>query len=146
MPLLHDDAHRAALRTRLASLRPTSTRLWGKMSVDQMLWHVNAALQMALGRGNAKSAKPPLPLPIMRFMVINLPWPKNSPTNPTLVPTEPCEFEKESALTPVLMEELARKELGGDWGDHPLLGRMSGRQVSKLQAKHIDHHLRQFGV
>jgi hypothetical protein len=146
MPLLHDDATRAALKARLTALRPDSQRQWGKMSVDQMLWHVNAALNMALGRSNAPPDKLPLPLPIMRFLVIHLPWPKNGPTNPTLIPQGQYDFETEHALTPQLMDELAQRDIRGDWGNHPLLGHMSGRQVSKLQAKHLDHHLRQFGV
>jgi hypothetical protein len=27
-----------------------------------------------------------------------------------------------------------------------MFGKMSGREVSRLHAKHLDHHLRQFGV
>lgn len=46
MPLLHDAAHREALRGRVGSLRPGSQRRWGKMTVDQMLWHVNETLLM----------------------------------------------------------------------------------------------------
>ena len=146
MPTLHDAAHRGKLATRLQSLRPDSTPKWGVMRVDQMLWHVNTALDMALGRVDAPRDKLPLPLPIMRFMVINLPWPKSAPTNPSLRATGNYDFGRERETTLKLVNELGRKELSSDWGDHPLLGRMSEPQVIKLQAKHLDHHLRQFGV
>ena len=32
------------------ALRPDAARRWGKMSVSQMLWHVNEAMEGALGR------------------------------------------------------------------------------------------------
>lgn len=69
MPTLHDAAHRDTRPGRLQSLRPDSTPKWGVMRVDQMLWHVNTALDMVLGRVDAPRDKLPLPLPIMRFMV-----------------------------------------------------------------------------
>jgi hypothetical protein len=40
------------------ALRPDSPRRWGRMSVGQML----------------------CPRPLMKFIVINLPWPKGAPT------------------------------------------------------------------
>lgn len=146
MPTLHDAVHRTKLASRLKSLRPDTARQWGMMTIDQMLWHVNAALGMALGRVAVPRDKLPLPLPIMRFLVINLPWPKSAPTNPSLIATGSYDFERERETTLKLMAEIGQKELASEWGEHPLLGRMSGPQVSKLQAKHIDHHLRQFGV
>ena len=47
MRTLHDVAHRSALIERVRALRPDSARRWGKMSVDQMLWHVNDAIAAA---------------------------------------------------------------------------------------------------
>jgi hypothetical protein len=37
-------------------------------------------------------------------------------------------------------------ELDAEWPTHPMLGRMSGSEVSRLHAKHLHHHLTQFGV
>jgi hypothetical protein len=45
-----------------------------------------------------------------------------------------------------LVEELAAKPLDSEWPASPTLGRMSGNDVSRLQAKHLHHHLTQFGV
>jgi hypothetical protein len=39
-----------------------------------------------------------------------------------------------------------RGELHSDWPHHPVFGRMTGEQVSHLHAKHLNHHLTQFGV
>ena len=56
MRTLHDVAHRSALIERVRALRPDSTRRWGKMSVDQMLWHVNDAIAAALARSRWRPA------------------------------------------------------------------------------------------
>ena len=147
MPLLHDAAFRTQLIARVQSLTPDTPARWGKMTVDQMLWHVSSALEMALGRTQLQSGKPPLPLPIMRFVVLTLPWPKNLPTNPELVAKQRHDFGAEKQRCLQLVDEFARKDIrGGSWADHPLLGAMPGKKVSHLQAKHLNHHLRQFGA
>ena len=47
---MHDPQHKAEILRRLKTLRPDSGGEWGKMSVAQMLWHVNEAMEGALGR------------------------------------------------------------------------------------------------
>ena len=42
--------YKAEMLRRLKALRPDAQRRWGKMSVAQMLWHVNEAMEGALGR------------------------------------------------------------------------------------------------
>jgi hypothetical protein len=32
------------------------------------------------------------------------------------------------------------------WPESPIFGRVTGKFNSRLQAKHVDHHLRQFGA
>lgn len=49
MKTLHDPAARESLEVRLRGLGPDASARWGRMSVDQMLWHVNTALNMVLG-------------------------------------------------------------------------------------------------
>jgi hypothetical protein len=38
------------------------------------------------------------------------------------------------------------KRLDEDWPENPIFGKVSGTDISRLQAKHLDHHLKQFGV
>ena len=45
-----------------------------------------------------------------------------------------------------LIDKVASRGLHSDWPDHPVFGRMTGEQVSRLHAKHLNHHLMQFGV
>jgi hypothetical protein len=83
----------------------------------------------------------------MRFVVLTLPWPRNLPTNPGLVATRRHDFAAEKQRCLRLMDEFAQKNVHvGSWADHPLLGALPGKSVSHLQAKHLNHHLRQFGA
>jgi hypothetical protein len=146
MPSLHDSTYRAAIQNRLQALRADSQRKWGKMTVDQMLWHVNEALESALGRISLPPERSPLPRPIMKFIVINLPWPKGAPTLPDWRARGEHDFNTERSRCLRLVDELASTPLDGHWPDSPVLGRMTGRDVTRLHAKHLNHHLTQFGV
>jgi hypothetical protein len=144
--LLHDPAIRTRIRSRLQGLRPDAARRWGRMTVDQMLWHVNSALEVALGRKTAARMKMPLPLPILRVLALYGPWPRGAPTMPEIRATGARDFEAERARCLALIDEVASTDLDTAWAVHPMLGRMTGQALSRLHAKHVDHHLRQFGA
>ena len=149
MPALHDPLHKAEILRRLNALRPDAQRRWGKMSVGQMLWHLNEAMEGALGRIQMGATKPPIPLPrpILRFLVLNAPWGKGAPTLKRWIPQhDRYDFATEHARCVRLIEEITAKPLTDAWPDSPTLGRMRGSEVSRLQAKHLNHHLTQFGV
>ena len=147
MALLHDPQHKAEILQRLKTLSPDAARRWGKMSVSQMLWHVNEAMEGALGRIQAEPMKVPLPRPLLKFLVLNFPWGKGAPTLKRWVPqSDSYDFASEQTRCVRLVGELASKPLNDAWPDSPTLGRMTGNEVSKLHAKHLNHHLTQFGV
>lgn len=146
MSKLHDAGYRSAIETRIRQLRPDSPRRWGKISVGQMLWHVNEAMETALGRVKLPSEKVPLPRPLMKFIVINMPWPKGAPTLSRWVARKDHDFAEERDRCLRLIDDLAARRLEDDWPPSPLLGRMSGTDVTRLHAKHLNHHLKQFGV
>ena len=147
MPELHDINCKTEILRRLRTLRPDAQRRWGKMSVAQMLWHVNEAMEGALGRIHADPMKVPLPRSILKFLVLNVPWGKGAPTLKRWVPQhDNYDFTAEHARCLRLIDELAAKPVDDAWPDSPTLGRMTGRQVSRLHAKHLNHHLTQFGV
>lgn len=147
MAMLHDASVRESLLRRMKSLRPDATRRWGTMSADQMLWHLADGLEMALGkRPYGKPKLPPVPKAVIRFAVLNLPWPKGAPTLDTLRATGTHDFEAERTRCLRLLDEVGEKELRGSWPEHPAFGRVDGRFHSRMQAKHVDHHLKQFGA
>jgi len=145
MAYLHDAPVRDALRTRIRLLKPDAPRRWGKMTVDQMLWHVSESLRAALGQTHPHVVKPPLPRALLRFLVLNVPWPRGAPTHPDFVAGDRYGFEEEKIRCLNFIEAFAQKSLDAEWPESATLGPMTGRSWSRLQAKHLDHHLRQFG-
>ena len=146
--MLHDPAFHEAIKGRLKELRPTAERQWGQMRVDQMLWHVNCALENALGRRDLKQQAFPLPKPLLKWLVINVPWRKGkTPTHPQLEARDKYDFENERAKTLVLVDEFVAKPIHDEsWGRSALMGQLTGTEWSRLHGKHLDYHLKQFGA
>ena len=146
MKMLHDPAVRREMETRLAALRPDAQRQWGSMTPDQMLWHLSQFLEFALGEGSYPRGKMPMPLPIMRFMVLYMPWPKNAPTHPSALAQATHDFETERKRCLTLLDRFVSKPVDGPWPEDAAWGKAGGRFASKLQARHFHHHLSQFGA
>lgn len=142
----HDDNQH--LIARINQLTPVSQRQWGKMSVDQMLSHCVAPIDIAFGN---KTLKANFLFSLLGRMikkkVINSPeFKKNSPTAPDFIRTGSYDFDK----TKVELIEKVEKFKDGTQviktNVHPFFGPMSAEDWDNLQWKHLDHHLRQFGV
>jgi hypothetical protein len=152
MASLHNSEDREALKARLRALRLDSARKWGVMSVDQMFWHLSAGLDMCMGKLDLSQEKSPLPIPmpswVARFMVLEMPWPKGAPTLKLVLPEKQKQYdlEAERARCLATIDEFAARPLNGTWPHHPVLGDMTGEQYSRLQAKHLNHHLAQFSA
>ena len=131
-------------------LSESSERLWGKMGPAQMLAHCSEAMKMAFG-----DIQPPRMLlgRMLGFIIKPMalrndePMRKNSPTVKGLVVQDDRNFETErnqlfglidrfSAASP---EELTKHP-------HSFFGRLTPDEWAILMYKHLDHHLRQFGV
>src|SRR5215469_677495 len=93
--LLHDTAVHESIRARIQSLTPNAQRKWGKMTVDQMLWHCNQVLKTSLGDIQVKPNRPPFPVPVLKFMLFNLPWPHGAPTALEYQPVDRQAFGSE---------------------------------------------------
>lgn len=146
MTMIHDSGMAEAFRKRVQSLRPDSERKWGQMTVDQMLCHVNLPLAEALGEYMGARSVFGVPRPLFRWLVLNLPWGKSPPTRPDLVVSERKDFAKEHARCLELLGRFAALPLDREWPPSPNFGAMTGKHWSTLEAKHLDHHLRQFGA
>lgn len=147
MSTLHDNETRSAIKKRIQALRPDTARKWGSMTVDQMLWHVNCGLENALGRYEVQDRKMPLPYSVVKFLVFNFPWRKGkTPTAREFIAKEHFDFANEQARLVRLIDEMSTKSLDAPWGRSSFMGPMTGHDWSRLQAKHLDHHLQQFGV
>jgi len=146
MLLLHDPTVGHSIRNRIQALSPTAHHRWGKMSVDQMLWHCNQVLSTSLGDMQVVQRLPPFPVPILKLMLFHLPWPHGAPTAPEYKAEGPRAFEAERTQCLELIDRFtARKLEEGTWA-RSVFGELSGREWSCLHARHLDHHLRQFSA
>jgi hypothetical protein len=143
---LHDPKVRSSIEARVGRLAPGARGRWGRMTVDQMLWHINQSMAHAVGEGDAANQRAPLPKALVKFLVLNLTWPRNAPTNRSFVAAGTHDFETERARCLRLIATIASRPAREILVDHPMFGPMRGDDVGRLQAKHLDHHLRQFGA
>lgn len=132
---------------RLDALTPASQARWGKFSVDGMLCHLRESARMASGALPVPDVgkKAFQSFPLKHLLLYVLPFPKGAPTAPLLLAPSPEEFgearrQLQEALDTFLHEELRPAP------PHPLFGLLTRKEWGTLVYKHIDHHLRQFGV
>jgi hypothetical protein len=145
MPSLKDPAARSALVARLDRLSPDATPLWGKMTAPKMLAHITDAFRMALGELSVKPKRIPLvgSFPFKQLAIYVIPFPKSSPTAPEIIARAPEAFDVEKANVKELLARLAGNVT---YAAHPIFGTLSPAAWGTLGYKHLDHHLRQFGV
>lgn len=134
---------------RIEKLTPDSERQWGKMNVSQMLAHCNKSVETAMGQNFMKR------LFIGRIIgtlfkskvVGDKPFGKNSPTDKSYIFPDNCNFEEEKSKVTVSIKKFSE---GGPSQcttyPHPFFGRFTPEEWAVFQWKHLDHHLRQFGV
>jgi Protein of unknown function (DUF1569) len=138
---------RRELQARIAELTPASQPKWGRMSAAQMVVHLTDSIRMACGDLRA-APKPGLLRypPIKQLVIYYLPWPENTPTAPELLARPPQNWASNIAELAIIIDQFAARDIGGTWPDHPVFGRLSGRDWGFLSCRHADHHLRQFNV
>ena len=114
-----------------------------------MVCHLNDSFQVGLGEKYASPATSFLARTLMKFaaLYLPLPWPHGIPTRPEIEQgrggTPPADWERDRATLRALITEFAA---GRRFGTHPMWGEMSPRDWQVWGYRHLDHHLRQFGV
>ncbi|MDQ2775982.1 MAG: DUF1569 domain-containing protein [Acidobacteriota bacterium] len=139
------------VKTRLGKLGPQTERQWGKMTAPQMLAHCSASMQWALGE--VVPEKGSLPMRLMGRLVKPMvfrnegPLRKNSPTAKSLLVTDERNLGKERERLSGLIDKFAAEGAAGcTKNPHSFFGKITAEEWAILMYKHIDHHLRQFGV
>ena len=143
--LLHDPAVYADIRRRIESLRVDSPRQWGRMTIDQMLWHVNVSMREAVGEHTPTVRKLPVPKALVRWAILNMPWGRGAPTRPDMYAAATHDFNAQKAECLVLIDRIYNRPLSAEWPASASMGRMKGAHWSQLTARHLEHHLKQFG-
>ena len=143
---LFDPAVKQEIIHRINKLTEESRRQWGKMDVAQMLAHCQMPLGVAAGSHQLKGN---LILkifgPIFKRQLYNgRPFRQNLPTDKSFVITELKDFEKEKQILIKMINDFSENNMSGK--PHPFFGKLTKEQWSKGTWKHLDHHLKQFGV
>ncbi|WP_184550702.1 DUF1569 domain-containing protein [Mucilaginibacter sp. FT3.2] len=147
MKTIFDKATRTELIARINMLNENSTAQWGKMNVYQMLKHCSLWEEMVLGKTRYKQSFLGMLFGKMALKGIlndDRPIKKNLPTVPGFKITGNGNVPAERARWIALIEEHNR--VTNPNFIHPFFGKMSPEQTGRFAYKHIDHHLKQFGV
>ena len=143
---LWDARSRGELLTRLESLKPDSTPVWGKMNAPQMVAHLVKWMEMIDGTVTTAPRNLPIRHPgIKQLLIYWLPFPKGIPTAKELIVETPPDWETQySALRHHIesFEKLDRNKLPA----HPAFGKLTPEAWGVLGYRHTNHHLTQFGV
>ena len=151
MVSIFDSAVRSTLERRVRALRADSPRQWGRMSAHEAVCHMSDAFKMAFGE-KAVVARPTAFRPMLRFIALRLPmkWPRGVKTLPEVQQgcggTTPIEFERDRTELLALLARFSESGERSSVKDHPIFGPMSTAQWGSWGYRHMDHHLRQFGV
>jgi hypothetical protein len=143
---LFDPAVKQEIITRINKLSPQSQRQWGKMDVAQMLAHCQAPLGVAVGRHKLKASLfLRLIGPMFKSKLYNdKPFTQNLPTDRSFKIADTRDFEKEKQNLVQMIHDFSETTMSED--PHPFFGKLTKEQWSRGTWKHLDHHLRQFGV
>ena len=135
---------------RIEDLTSQTQPIWGKMSVAQMLAHCCVTYEMVY------TDKHPRPNTFARFLMKTLiknivtsekAYVKNGRTAKQFVITDSKNFETEKKRLIDFItktQQLGEQEFEGK--ESHSFGKLTAKEWNNLFYKHIDHHLRQFGV
>lgn len=148
MKNIFDKNENQDMLSRINLLTPNTKALWGKMTVDQMLSHCIAPIDVGLGNIELKISFPMRILGrMMKKLWLDSPeFKKNSPTAPQFIRKETYDFDATKSELTQKVQKLGEGFQVIQIKTHPFWGKLSEADWNNLQWKHLDHHLRQFGV
>jgi len=143
---LFDPSVKQEIIERINKLTAQTQRQWGKMNVSQMLAHVQLPISCAYGTHQVKgSFLLKLLGPLFKSVLYNeKPYKQGLPTDPTYVVVDTKNFEAEKETLLEQVNKFSPETV--IFLNHPVWGKMTKEQWSKATWKHLDHHLKQFGV
>ena len=138
---------RADLSVRLSRLTPHARPRWGRMDARQMLAHLNDGFSLASGQLATRRRRTWLGIPPINYLIACvLPFPRNAPTPRELIARPPDEWDTEMTRLQGNIERFTSDTRDRRWPEHPFFGRLPAWAWGVLGYRHLDHHLKQFGV
>ena len=149
MLTLFDSTINAEILERIEKLNTSSSPLWGKMNVVQMLAHLDLSLRVNFDEIELKKGL----LGIFfggisrRILLSEKPYPKYLPADKNVLTKEVVDFVTEKLKVETSIKKyLMMGPNGISKKPHYILGKITRKESALLTYKHLDHHLRQFGV
>jgi hypothetical protein len=134
---------------RINKLRKETKGEWGKITVSQMLAHCQVPLSVAIGETKLKRGLFGILFGKIakKQLVKQEDFKKKLPTAPSFVIKDERIFEEEKDKLINLVKKVKDKGASAlTVNPHPFFGKLTEIEWYILQWKHLDHHLRQFGV
>jgi Protein of unknown function (DUF1569) len=150
MKNIFNSADATQLIERINQLKSGSPALWGKMNAGKMLAHCNVSFEMVYENIHEKPnffVRFLLKMFVKNAVVNDKPYSQNGGTAPAMVIKEDKNFEVEKIrLTNYIIKTQELGETHFDGKEYINFGVLSKTEWNNLFVKHLDHHLRQFGV
>lgn len=137
------------LAARVQKLQPDAQPLWGSMTATEMLLHCNRVNEQLLNAPPLKKGNR-MRHYLARWLVLYLlpNFPKNAKTpkrNITIGQVDASAFEEQRQQFAELIRRFPAHQAPIEL-PHPYFGDLNTKQWGLAGYKHIDHHLRQFGI
>jgi hypothetical protein len=119
------------------------------MTAPEMICHLNDSFRVGMGEKYASPDTNLLKRTVVKWVALRTPlvWPQSVATRPELIQgnggTPPSEWTRDCADLENLMAAFAARR---SYSLHPIFGAMSQEEWLIWGYRHVDHHLRQFGV
>lgn len=148
---LFDTSSNNELIQRIEKLTRNSLPLWGKMTVNQMIEHADLHLKMTTGEIKvSRSFTGKIFGLLVKKIILNKDnaLSKSLPTHEKLIPVGNPDLDllKKNLINSVSkFSRIGANNIGKD-SQHYFFGKLSDKDWDILMWKHLDHHLKQFGV
>ena len=145
-----DTRDRDEILRRISTLSENDARQWGKMTIHQMICHLDDSYSLALNERKASPATGFLQQTVIKWVALWVPlkWMKGFPTRPELEQgkggSAPVEFAADRMRLAANLDRFCGA-LPYPCIRHPVFGPMTREDWQRWGYLHADHHLRQFG-
>ena len=150
LPSVYNKSEVEKLIDRINQLSSTTPAKWGKMNVAQMLAHCNITYEYVFDERNDHPnffMKFILKLFVKNIVVGEKPYEHNGRTAPAFIITDEKEFDKEKLrLINYINDVVAKGQSYFEGKESSSFGKLNATEWNNMMYKHLDHHLKQFGV
>ncbi|MCK9424494.1 MAG: DUF1569 domain-containing protein [Ignavibacteriaceae bacterium] len=145
--------NREKLLTRINNLKETNSRLWGKMSANEMLCHLADQIRVATYQIKTRDFSNFFSRTILsKLVLLGMPAPKGKVKTFSEIDlakgngTKPTSFENDRSQLKKIVSEFIEKDSSFNYQPHGAFGPFTREQWGRIIYIHFDYHLKQFGA